>query len=90
MIMKLPRTRKRISLGSVAVLLVGSQLIVQLLGFLRTKLINANFVAVGAHSTDSYFAAFTVPDFFFYTISAGALGDTWSLQRARPIGISTR
>jgi len=74
MIMKLPRTRKRISLGSVAVLLVGSQLIVQLLGFLRTKLINANFVAVGAHSTDSYFAAFTVPDFFFYTISAGALG----------------
>lgn len=72
--MKLPRTRKRISLGSVAVLLVGSQLIAQLLGFLRTKLVNANFLAVGPHSTDSYFAAFTVPDFFFYTISAGALG----------------
>jgi putative peptidoglycan lipid II flippase len=72
--MKLPRTRKRISLGSVAVLLVGSQLIAQVLGFLRTKLVNANFMAVGPHSTDSYFAAFTVPDFFFYTISAGALG----------------
>jgi putative peptidoglycan lipid II flippase len=72
--MKLPRARKRISLGSVAVLLVGSQLIAQLLGFLRTKLVNANFPLVGPHSTDSYFAAFTVPDFFFYTISAGALG----------------
>jgi putative peptidoglycan lipid II flippase len=72
--MKLPRTRKRISLGSVAVLLVGSQLIAQVLGFLRTKLVNANFMAVGPHSTDSYFAASTVPDFFFYTISAGALG----------------
>lgn len=74
MIAKLPRTRKRISLGSVAVLLVSSQLIAQLLGFLRTKLVNANFLAVGPHSTDSYFAAFIVPDFFFYTISAGALG----------------
>lgn len=74
MMMKLPRTRRRISLGSVAVLLVTSQLIVQALGFLRTKLVNANFTALGVHSTDSYFAAFTVPDFFFYTISAGALG----------------
>lgn len=71
---KLPRTRKRISLGSVALLLVSSQLIAQLLGILRTKLVNANFLAVGTHSTDAYFAAFLVPDFFFYTISAGALG----------------
>jgi putative peptidoglycan lipid II flippase len=74
MIIQSLRTRKRISLGSVAVLLVSSQLIAQILGFLRTKLVNANFAAVGPHSTDSYFAAFIVPDFFFYTISAGALG----------------
>lgn len=70
----IPRTRKRISLGSAAILLVGSALLAQVLGFLRTKLVNANFPAVGPHSTDSYFAAFTVPDFFFFTISAGALG----------------
>ena len=70
----IPRTRKRISLGSAAVLLVGSSLLAQVLGFLRTKLVNANFPAVGVHSTDSYFAAFTIPDFFFFTISAGALG----------------
>lgn len=72
--MKIPRTRKRISLGSAAVLLVGSSLLAQVLGFLRTKLVNANFPAVGPHSTDSYFAAFNIPDFFFFTISAGALG----------------
>lgn len=72
--MKIPRTRKRISLGSVAVLLVGSSMLAQVLGFLRTKLVNANFSAVGPHSTDSYFAAFTIPDFFFFTIAAGALG----------------
>lgn len=68
------RTRKRISLGNVALLLVGSSMLAQLLGFWRTKLVNGNFATAGPHSTDSYFAAFTIPDFFFFTISAGALG----------------
>lgn len=72
--LKLPRTRKRISLGGVAMLLVASSLLAQILGFMRTKLVNANFPAVGPHSTDSYFAAFTIPDFFFFTVAAGALG----------------
>ena len=72
--LKIPRTSKRISLGSAALLLVGSSLLAQILGFLRTKLVNANFPATGPHSTDSYFAAFNIPDFFFFTISAGALG----------------
>lgn len=49
-------------------------LIGQLLGFLRTKLVNANFASGGPHSTDAYFAAFTIPDLFFYTLAAGALG----------------
>jgi putative peptidoglycan lipid II flippase len=71
---KIPRTSKRISLGSAAILLVGSSLLAQLLGFLRTKLVNANFADKGPHSTDSYFAAFNIPDFFFFTIAAGALG----------------
>jgi putative peptidoglycan lipid II flippase len=46
----------------------------QLLGFLRTKLVNANFPLYGPHSTDAYFAAFNVPDFFYFTLSAGVLG----------------
>ncbi len=49
-------------------------LIGQVLGFLRTKIVNANFDLVGPHSTDAYFAAFKIPDFFFMTIAAGALG----------------
>lgn len=46
----------------------------QILGFLRTKLVNANFPTTGPHSTDAYFAAFNIPDFFFFTVAAGALG----------------
>lgn len=68
------RANKRISLSSAATLLIGAALIGQVLGFLRTKLINANFPVFGPESTDAYFAAFKIPDFFFYTIAAGALG----------------
>jgi len=68
------RTGKRISLGNVAALLMVASLMGQVLGFLRVKLINANFSHFGPESTDAFFAAFKIPDFFFYTIAAGALG----------------
>lgn len=68
------RTGARLSLTSAASLLIASAFLGQLLGFLRTKLVNANFHALGPHSTDTYFAAFNIPDFFFYTLAAGALG----------------
>ncbi len=68
------RANTRISIGNAAVLLVITSLIGQVLGFLRVKLINGNFPAVGPGSTDAYFAAFKIPDFFFFTIAAGALG----------------
>lgn len=70
----LQKANKRIGLGNVAALLVTASLFGQILGFLRTKLVNANFHALGPNSTDAYFAAFNIPDFFFYTIAAGALG----------------
>ena len=72
--LKRTTTKKRISLGGVAMLLIIAAFIGQLLGFMRTRLVNANFPSTGAHSTDAYFAAFNIPDFFFYTLSAGALG----------------
>jgi putative peptidoglycan lipid II flippase len=72
-----PRRARRVSLANVAVLLVSTSLIGQVLGFMRTKLINANFngphVPLGQNA-GVYFAAFSIPDFFFYTIAAGALG----------------
>lgn len=74
---RIPRTQKRISFGNAALLLVVTTMIAQLLGFFRTKLVNANFG--GLPTTDPqnagiYFAAFVLPDFFFFTIAAGALG----------------
>lgn len=77
--MKLPslRTRKRISFGDAAVILVMTSFVAQLLGFLRTKLINANFTGANIPSDQNvgiYFASFVLPDFFYFTIAAGALG----------------
>lgn len=68
------KANKRISLGGAAALLIGAALFGQMLGFLRVKLVNANFDEFGPQSTDAFFAAFKIPDFFFYTITAGALG----------------
>lgn len=49
-------------------------LIGQVLGFLRTRLIATNFTAVDEGASDAFFAAFAIPDFFYFTIAAGALG----------------
>ncbi|HSX27667.1 MAG TPA: lipid II flippase MurJ [Patescibacteria group bacterium] len=68
------RANKKIGLGNAAALLIVVSLIGQVLGFLRYKMVNANFLAVGSQSTDAYFAAFKIPDFFFFTLAAGALG----------------
>lgn len=70
----LSRANKRISLTNAAVLLVSAMLFGQVLGFMRTQVVNGNFNIPGHVTTDAYFAAFKIPDFFFYTIAAGALG----------------
>jgi putative peptidoglycan lipid II flippase len=70
----LNKTNKRIGIGGAAALLIFSALVGQVLAFMRVKLVNANFPPLGPESTDAFFAAFKIPDFFFYTISAGALG----------------
>lgn len=70
----LSRANKKVSVGGAATLLVVTALVGQVLGFLRVKFVNANFDALGPHSTDAFFAAFKIPDFFFYTVAAGALG----------------
>lgn len=41
---------------------------------MRYKVVNGNFPLTGPQSTDAYFAAFKIPDFFFFTLAAGALG----------------
>jgi putative peptidoglycan lipid II flippase len=70
----LSRANQKVSLVNAAALLVGASLFGQLLGFMRTQVVNGNFNGVRHITTDPYFAAFKIPDFFFYTIAAGALG----------------
>lgn len=71
---KATKRSSRIPLSAIATLLISSSLVGQVLGFLRTKMVSANFPPSGAQSTGAYFAAFNIPDFFFYTLAAGALG----------------
>jgi putative peptidoglycan lipid II flippase len=68
------RANKKVSFGGAAGLLIMAALLSQALGFLRNRLISANFTSVDPGSSDAFFAAFQIPDFFFYTIAAGALG----------------
>ncbi|HEY5668032.1 MAG TPA: murein biosynthesis integral membrane protein MurJ [Candidatus Saccharimonadales bacterium] len=70
----LDRTNKRISLGGAATLLIVVTLLGQGLGFLRSRFISTNFTVHDPGSSDAFFAAFQIPDFFFFTIAAGALG----------------
>lgn len=70
----LKRANKRISLGGAATLLIAVALLGQVLGFLRNRLVSTNFTQVDPGSSDAFFAAFQIPDFFFFTIAAGALG----------------
>lgn len=66
----LSRANKKLSIATAAWLLAATALIGQVLGLLRVKYVNANFDGM----TDVFFAAFKIPDFFFFTIAAGALG----------------
>lgn len=68
------KVKKRVSIGNIAAMLAATAFLGQLLGLLRTRLVNANFDAIGPNSTDAYFAAFNIPDLVFFTLSAGALG----------------
>lgn len=68
------RANKKVGVGGAATLLIAIALIGQILGFLRNRLISTNFTVVDPGSSDAFFVAFVIPDFFFYTIAAGALG----------------
>lgn len=68
------RANKKVGVGGAATLLVSVALIGQVLGFLRNRLISTNFTVTDPGASDAFFAAFVIPDFFFFTIAAGALG----------------
>lgn len=70
----LSKANSKLSFGSAASLMIGAMLLTQMLGFFRNRLVSTNFAVVNPGSTDSFFAAFQIPDFFYLTIAAGAIG----------------
>src|SRR5689334_11980885 len=70
----LNRANQRVSFGGATLLLIVVALLGQTLGFFRNRLVSTNFTQIDPGSTDAFFAAFQIPDFFFLTIAAGALG----------------
>ncbi len=70
----LSRANKKIGLGGAAMMMIAVALLGQTLGFFRNRLVSANFTVHDPGSTDAFFAAFQIPDFFYLTIAAGALG----------------
>lgn len=71
---RLNRANKKLTFGNATMLLISVALLGQILGFFRNRLLVANFARHDPGSTDAFFAAFQIPDFFFFTIAAGALG----------------
>lgn len=70
------KANMRLTVQLAAVLLASSTLAVQLVGFLRMRLLNANYYEVFRVQYDAYIAAFTVPDFVFFLLTSGALSVT--------------
>src|SRR3990167_621060 len=68
------RVNKKLSFGNATMLLIVVALLGQVLGFVRNRLVGTNFTQTDPGSTDAFFAAFQIPDFFFFTIAAGAMG----------------
>lgn len=68
------RANQRVSLGGAVSLMIVVALLSQALGFLRTRLIAANITRIDPGASDAFYVAFQIPDFFYYTIAAGALG----------------
>ncbi len=68
------KANTKLSVSNAAGLLIVVALASQALGFLRNRLVSTNFTVADPGSTDAFFAAFQIPDLFFYTIAAGALG----------------
>ncbi len=71
----LARANRQITVGWAAAVLASSFFISALLGLLRERLLLANF-GLGP-VLDSYYIAFSVPDFIFYLLISGALSVTF-------------
>jgi len=67
------RANRRVSLQIAAFLLAGSSLAGSLLGLVRDRLLNGNYLDTYPAGADAYTVAFTIPDFMFIILVSGAL-----------------
>jgi len=63
----------KIPVKMAAILLASSTLVSALLGLFRDRLLNSLYLDTYPTGIDAYTAAFTVPDFFFFILTSGAL-----------------
>lgn len=71
------KANQKVTIQLAALLISGSTLISFLFGFLRMRLLNANYYDTYPVGYDAYIAAFKVPDFMFFILVSGALSVTF-------------
>lgn len=71
------RANQKLTVQLAAVLISGATLISFLFGFLRLRLLNAQYYDTYPVGLDAYIAAFKVPDFMFFILVSGALSVTF-------------
>lgn len=71
------RANQKVTVQLAAILLSGATLFSFLFGFLRLRLLNAQYYDHYKEGLDAYVAAFKVPDFMFFILVSGALSVTF-------------
>ena len=71
------RANQKVTVQIAAVLLSSATLVSFLFGFLRLRLLNAQYYDTYKIGLDAYIAAFKVPDFMFFILVSGALSVTF-------------
>ena len=71
------KANKRLSVQLAAILLASSSLVSALLGLFRDRLLNSTYFDTYPIGIDAYTVAFTIPDFMFFLLVAGALSVTF-------------
>lgn len=71
------RANRKLTVRFAAVLIASSTLASMLFGFLRERMLNANYYDTYKVGLDAYTAAFILPDFMYFILVSGALSVTF-------------
>jgi len=71
------RANRKAPLQLAAALLAGSTLLSSILGLIRDRILNGQYLHTYPQGIDAYTIAFTIPDFMFFVLTSGALSVTF-------------